>query len=219
MARPSRSTSHAQMTVVACSCTTTPRWWTNRGIDSDVSHLAPACFYLSLSLAAFVFLASPQHASISLFHLPLLCVSPHPNMLLSLSFTCRFCVSRLTPACFYLSHSAATMTATNPSTAATATPTTASAAAAGAAVDAAVAAPIRSHDSLFLGLASVQWLLASTYGTFRRYDWYHGHSSHVSNVKWLMTQDKLWLISAGGHDRSLFQARVLQSYSNHIVIT
>lgn len=39
------------------------------------------------------------------------------------------------------------------------------------------------------------------------YDYYSGHSSHVSNVKWLMTEQELYLISAGGHDRSLFQWR------------
>ncbi|KAL1507272.1 hypothetical protein AB1Y20_008120 [Prymnesium parvum] len=46
------------------------------------------------------------------------------------------------------------------------------------------------------------------------YDYYNGHSSHVSNVKWLMTEDKLLLISAGGHDRSLFQWRFVLDNSN-----
>lgn len=42
------------------------------------------------------------------------------------------------------------------------------------------------------------------------YDYYPGHSSHVANVKWLLSGETLYLISAGGHDRSLFQWRFVR---------
>ena len=47
------------------------------------------------------------------------------------------------------------------------------------------------------------------------FHWQHGHSSHVSNVRWLTYTDddgneQLRLISAGGHDRALFQWKVKQ---------
>ena len=45
------------------------------------------------------------------------------------------------------------------------------------------------------------------------YFFYPGHSSHVSNVRWLAYKDErgidqLMLITAGGHDRSLMQWKV-----------